>query len=164
VISSINAERIKDNFDLARRLETLAPGTTVQVGVVHDGTETTTAVVLGETPPPPGKTATAMKWPPSLGGAVDFGLTLAPAASSHWGDKAPRSGVVVLAVQPNGRGADLGISPGDVILDVNGKPVQTPDEIPEALQDAYKAGRSATLMRLKSGDMTRFTAVPFDPA
>ena len=32
--------------------------------------------------------------------------------------------------------------------------MQTPDEIPEALQDAYNAGRSATLMRLKSGDMT----------
>jgi hypothetical protein len=51
----------------------------------------------------------------------------------------------------------------DVILDINGKPMQTPDEIPEALQDAYNAGRSATLMRLESGDMTRFIAVPFDP-
>jgi serine protease Do len=164
VISSINMERIKDNFDLARRLETLAPGITVHLGVVHDGTETTIAVVLGEAPPSPGETATAIEWPASPSGAVDLGLTLAPAAPSRGGDKVPRSGVVVLAVQPNGRGADLGISPGDIIIGVNGKPVQTPDEIPEALQDAYKAGRSATLMRLKSGDMTRFIAVPFDPA
>jgi serine protease Do len=108
--------------------------------------------------------ATAIEWPASPSGAVDLGLTLAPADPSRGSDKAARSGVVVLAVQPDGRGADLSISAGDVILDVNEKPVQTPDEITQALQDAYNAGRSAALMRLKSGDSTRFVAVPFDPA
>lgn len=164
VVSSINGERIKDNFDLARRLETLAPGTTVELGLVHDGIKTTIAVVLGEAPPPHGETATAIEWPASPGDAVDLGLTLAPADPSRRGDQAVRRGVVVLAVQPDGRGADLSISPGEVILDVNGKPVQTPDEITQALQDAHLAGRSAALMRLKSGDSTRFVAVLFDPA
>jgi hypothetical protein len=42
--------------------------------------------------------------------------------------------------------------------------VQTPDEIRQALQDVYNAGRAATLMRIKSGDMTWFVAVPFDSA
>jgi membrane-associated protease RseP (regulator of RpoE activity) len=76
-----------------------------------------------------------------------------------------RMELLVLAIQPDGRGADLGISPGDVILDVSGKPVQTPDGVRSALQDEYDAGRSATMMRIKSGEMTRFVvAGSFDPA
>jgi serine protease Do len=164
VISSIDAVRINDNFELSRRLEPLAPGITVHLGVVHDGSETTSAVVLGETPQLPSETATPIEWPTSFGGAIDLGLTLAPTDPSHGGDKVARTGVVVLAVRPDGRGADLGIVPGDIILDVNGRAVQTPNEIPEALHDAYGTGRSATLVRLRSGGMMRFVAVPFDPA
>lgn len=164
VISSIDAVRIKDNFELSRRLETLAPGIIVHLGVIHDGTETISPIVLGETPAPPSEKTTAIEWPASLGGAIDLGLTLAPTGPSHGGDKVARTGVVVLAVRPDGRGADLGISPGDIILSVSGRPVRTPNEIPEALQDAHSAGRSATLIRLQSGGMIRFVAVPFDPA
>jgi serine protease Do len=141
----------------------LAPGSTVQLGVVHRGTETMIAVVLAETPPPPTGTA-PIERPPSPDGAVDLGLMLAAPNTSPGGNNAGQIGVVVLAVQPDGLGADLGIAPGDLILDVNGNPVQTPDEVRQALQGAYAAGRPATLMRLRSGDTTRFIAVPFNPA
>jgi serine protease Do len=163
VISSVDAEQIKDNFDLSRRVEALAPGTTVHVGVVRDGIQTTIAAVLDETPPAPTKTATAIEWPPVLSGAIDLGLTLAPVAASRESDKTEKNGVVILAVKPDGRGADLGITPGDVILEVNGKPVQTPHGVQSALQHEYNAGRSAALMRVKSHHMTWFIAVPFDP-
>ena len=163
MISLINTERIKNEFDLSRRLQMLVPCATVQLGVVHEGIETTIAVVLGEIPPLPAETASAIEWPASLGGAIDLGLILAASDASRVSDRADKNGVLVIAVRPDGRGADLGIAPGDVILAVGGRMVQTPDEIRQALQDAYGAGHSATLMRIKSGDATRFVAVPFDP-
>jgi serine protease Do len=75
-----------------------------------------------------------------------------------------KNGVVVLDIDPTGRAARLGINPGDVILDVAGHAVPTPDEVRKALENARDAGRLATLMRLKPAETTRFVAVPFDPA
>jgi hypothetical protein len=56
-------------------------GATAHLGVVHEGIETTIAVVLGELPPPPTETATAIEWPASLDGAIDLGLMLAASAA-----------------------------------------------------------------------------------
>ena len=62
-----------------------------------------------------------------------------------------------------GRAADLGIEAGDVIVEVNGKPVHTPDDINKQLNEAHSRGRQASLMRLRSGNAMRFVAVPVDP-
>lgn len=165
VISSMNGERIKDNFDLARRLDMLPPGTTVHVGIVHEGAVTTIAVELGETPPSlQPEAATAIELPASDSGALNLGLTLAPTSAFATADAGEKNGLVVLAIEPGRLGADLGIDPGDIILDVGGKPMQTPDEFQDALHDAHAAGRPSTLMRVRSGDTTRFVVVPFDAA
>jgi hypothetical protein len=42
--------------------------------------------------------------------------------------------------------------------------MQTPDEFQGALHNAHAAGRPSTLMRVRSGDTTRFVVVPFDAA
>ena len=70
----------------------------------------------------------------------------------------------MIGIDPNGRAVDLGIEVGDIILEVGGKTVQTPEDIRNALDEARDAGRRGTLMRLKSGDATRFVAVPIAPA
>ena len=53
-----------------------------------------------------------------------------------------------------------GFEPGDVILQVSGKSVKTPDEIQNALSDARSQGKHTVLMRLRSGDTMRFVAIP----
>jgi serine protease Do len=137
----------------------------VYVGVIREGAETTTFVVLGESPPPlQSETATTIEVPVSRNGAIDLGLTLAPASALASGEKDNKYGVVVLAIRPDRLGAGLDLNPGDIILDVGGKSVETPEEFREALHDAHAVGRPATLMRLKSRDTTRFIAVPLDSA
>jgi serine protease Do len=164
VISSMNGERIKDNFDLTRRIDMLPPGTTVHVGLVHEGAVTTIAVELGETPPSiQPETAMAIDLPAS-NSALNLGLTLAPISAFASADAGEKNGLLVLAIEPDRLGADLGIDPGDIILDVGGRPMQTPDEFQDALQDAHAAGRPSTLMRVRSGDTIRFVVVPFDAA
>jgi serine protease Do len=164
VIASINGELIKDNLDVLRRLAALAPGTAIDLDIVRNGAETTLAATLGETPLPAAAheaaaSASQKSAPPPA--ASDLGMALAP------GDQAPgneKNGVVVVGIDPVGRAARLGINPGDVILDVSGRPVRAPNEVRDALHNAHVAGRPAALLRLKSGDKMRFVAVPFDPA
>ena len=69
---------------------------------------------------------------------------------------------MVTGVDPTGLGADQGLELGDVILEVSGKSVATPAEIRSALSDARRAGKQQALLRLRSGDATRFVAVPID--
>jgi serine protease Do len=72
--------------------------------------------------------------------------------------------VVVTDVDPNGIASDQGVKTGDVILEVGGKKVANPSDVRSALKDARKDGKRTVLMRLKSGDGTRFVAVPLGKA
>jgi serine protease Do len=91
--------------------------------------------------------------PGGSGGAtdVDLGLMLAPAIGQ---------GVVVTGVDPTGLAADQGVELGDVILEVGGKSVKSPDEIQGSVRDARRDGKQTVLLRLKSGETTRFVALP----
>jgi serine protease Do len=70
----------------------------------------------------------------------------------------------VTGVDPNGPAAEHGMQTGDVILDVAGKSVSKPDDVRQELMALHKAGKHTVLMRVKSGDGTKFVAVPFGNA
>ena len=90
-----------------------------------------------------------------------LGLSLAPgnqvAGSSG-------EGVVVTQVDPDGPAAERGFKTGDVILDVGGATVSTPNDVKKALADAKGAGKKTVLMRVKSEGGTRFVALPIGTA
>ena len=125
----------------------------ILVGVTRNGGEQMLGVTLGKAPAPQ---------------RTDDVAATAPAAEASVNKMADapkeKKGVVILGIDPVGRAARLGIDPGDVILDVAGQAVQTPQEVHKALEDAHNAGRTATLMRVKSAETIRLVAVPFDPA
>ena len=133
----------------------------LDLGVTRIGGEQTLGVTLGKAPAPQrtddvAATAEPIKLPRS---ANDLGLMMAPAAEASVNKMADapkeKKGVVILGIDPVGRAARLGIDPGDVILDVAGQAVQTPQEVHKALEDAHNAGRTATLMRVKSAETIR---------
>ena len=86
-----------------------------------------------------------------------LGLSLAPAGKVAG---AGSEGVVVTQVDPDGPAAAQGFRTGDVILDVAGKRVTSPDEVRKAFADARSGGKRTVLLRVKSGENTRFLAVP----
>jgi serine protease Do len=141
----------------------------VDLGVMRNGSAQTRAVTLGKAPALQLTEHVAAAAEPTKlpGSATDLGLTMAPAAEAPARKTASapteEKGVIVLGIHPTGRAARLGIDPGDVILDVGGQAVQTPEEVRKALEDAHNAGRPVTLMRLKSAETTRFVAVRFGP-
>ena len=59
-----------------------------------------------------------------------------------------------------GRGIAAALSTGDVILDVAGKRVTNADDVRKAFADARSGGKRTVLLRVKSGEGTRFLAVP----
>jgi serine protease Do len=166
VIASVNGEIVKNDHDLFRRMVGLAPGIAISLGIMHDAEEKTVAVTLGEPPtaktvaPPHPREAQAVPRPHTSDFESDLGLKFAPAAQTSGSES---QGVVVVGIDSEGRAADLGIEAGDVIVEVNGKPVHTPDDINKQLNEAHSRGRQASLMRLRSGNAMRFVAVPVDP-
>ena len=67
--------------------------------------------------------------------------------------------MVITEVDNASDAAQKGIKSGDVILEVGGLPVKNPDDVANGVKEATKLGRKAVLMRIKSGDQTRFVAV-----
>jgi serine protease Do len=159
VIISLNSEPVKDARELSRRIGDMAPGTQIKLGLTRRGGQAkTVTVTLGELP---GQSPRASVEPPAAaqprGTKADLGLTLAPAGKV---DGAGQRGVVVIEADPNGSAAGQGIETGDVILEVAGKNVASPAEVAKAVADARRAGKSTVLMRVRSGEASRFVAVP----
>jgi len=162
VITSVNGEAVKDARDLAKKIGALAPGATANLGVVRQGADKTVAVKLADYPK---EQQARLDSDDSDGSAnnseTHLGLTLAPAGSvAGSGGK----GVVVTAVDPDSAAAERGFKTGDVILEVAGKAVSSPADIRGALNDARQGGKRTVLLRVKSGDATKFVAVPLGRA
>jgi serine protease Do len=158
VITAVNGTPIKDAKDLARQIGSMAPGANVKLSVWRKGEEKTLSLVLGELPKEREARASIPEEPNSNGTTEvpRLGLTLAPAANVT-GSGA--EGVVVTEIDPNGAASDQGLQTGDVILEVAGKKVAQPADVRAAINDAQKDGKRTVLMRVKSGDATKFVAV-----
>jgi serine protease Do len=153
-ILTVDGKKIDDARNLSQVIGGYAPGATVKLGVWRDGKDQTVEVKLGKMPVDQ-KVASAQEdvKPSSV---ADLGLALSSAPD----DK----GVLVSDVDPNGAAAEQGIQAGDIILAVGGSEVTRPGDVEREVVDAKKAGMKAVLIRIKSGDQTRFVALPFGKA
>jgi serine protease Do len=159
VITGVNDQPVKDARDLAKKISSMAPGSSVKLTVTRDGSERTVNVTLGEFPREQ-QSASRERGEDGRRGQTDvprLGLTLAPADSVAG---AGGEGVVVTEVQDGSPAAQTGFRTGDVILDVGGKSVKSPADVRSALGEAQSGGKRSVLMRVKSGNNTRFVAVP----
>jgi serine protease Do len=161
VILSVNGEKVKDARSLARTISAMAPGTSVSLGLLHDGKQDTVTLTLGELPKERQARADTNGDEHPSSDEPKLGLSLAPASKVAGPDT---EGVVVTGVDPSGPAADHGVKTGDVILEVGGKTVSTPADVRKAVGDAHTSGKRTVLMRVKSGDATRFVAIPIGNA
>jgi serine protease Do len=161
VITSVDGSSVVDARDLARRIGTLAPGTSVKLGLFHQGQEKTVTLTLGTLPSEHQAANHQNERQAPDSDVPKLGLTLAPGSEAAGSEG---NGVVVTAVDPNGIAADHGFQVGDVILDVGGKSVANPADVRRQLAQASKEGKHALLFRLKSKEGTRFVALPLGNA
>lgn len=163
VIVRVNEQKIEDSRDLARTIADFSPDTKVTVGILRDGEKMEIPVTLG-TFPSEDKLAALRSGeeaePDSPGSAMnELGLSLAPASEkSESGDE----GVVIVEIDPDGKAANKGLQPGDVILEVAGTAVQQPEDVANGIEAAKKRGRKAVSMLVRSGDRQLFVAIPLE--
>jgi serine protease Do len=69
---------------------------------------------------------------------------------------------MVVGVDPVGLAAGHGIDPGDIILDVANQAVEVPDDVNRLVADAQRAGQRSVLIRIKSGEIAQFVALPLE--
>jgi serine protease Do len=162
VITSVNGVTVKDARDLAKKIGAQTPGESVKLGVVRKGAERSVTVTLGTIPDD--QAARADRGQRQRGerdtpdsGVPQLGLSLAPAGSVAG---AGSQGVVVTDVEESGPAAERGFKTGDVILEVAGKPVANPADVRKALEAAKGEGKRTVLLRVRSGEATRFVAIP----
>jgi serine protease Do len=162
VITAVNGTAIKDAKELARQIGSMAPGSTVKLTVWRKGEQKTFSVALGELPNQrDARASTPDNANPNATDVPRLGLTVAPAGQVAGSGS---EGVVVTEVDPNGIASDQGFKTGDVILEVAGKKVANPADVRSALSSAQKDGKRTILMRVKSGEETRFVALRLSKA
>ncbi len=162
-VLAINADKIADSRDLARKVAAFTPGSSIDVRVMRGGKEQTVSVKLGDFKDAAGPQATpakadpAPKQAPATTELSRLGVSLAAPGTAQ--AKGVKDGVVISEVKSGSDAAAKGLRNGDVILEVSGSPVTSAADVTKGIEEASKLGRTAVLLRIKTGDATRFVGV-----
>ncbi len=157
VITEIGGKTVKDASDLTLRIGSMKPGDKVNLSFLRDGATKSAEITLASQP---GANVAKAKMNETVP-AGRLGMQLAPASEASG---ANRKGVVIVGVDPNGEAAVKGLQSGDVVLDVGGKPVTTPDDVKADIASARSNGAKAVLMRVQTSQGDRFVAFAFPKA
>lgn len=156
LILDFNGQEIQGPQDLSVRVSQMAPGTTVHLKVFRNGQTRDVAVTLSELSE---KGPSAQSAQESGGGGVLRGLkaeTLTPSIARELQLPAGTPGVVVTSVDPSSPAAAADIQRGDVIQEVNRKPVRNLDDYQRAVQSA---GNESALLLINRDGQTHFVVV-----
>lgn len=156
VIASVDGAPIKDAPELASKIAGMEPGAAIKLGIMRKGAEQTMTATLAEMASQREARTGFDGRNTHAGDEPRIGLMVAPAESVKAGDQ----GVVVTGIDPDGIAAGQGFVVGDVILEVGGLAVKSPEDVRKALADARGADRKHVLMRVKSGDGVKYVTVP----
>jgi serine protease Do len=156
LITSVNGTEVKDSRALARQIGGVAPGADVKLGVVRNGSTETIDAKIGElTDKQVQKAEVEPRAEKSSMGPL--GIQVAPASEVSSSESA---GLAIVSVDPEGKGAEAGLSEGDIIVKAGGESLQRPSDLRQALDGAIKAGKGHVLALVKRNGRERFVALP----
>jgi serine protease Do len=150
IIIEFDRKEIKDSTELPALVARVTPGTTVQVKILRDGKEVTTPLTVGEMKE--NEVVAAMP-------EGDLGLTVQPVtpeiAQNLGLDRA--EGLVITLVTPGSAADEAGLRAGDVIAQVNRRPVKNLAEYNREIARSEK-GKSV-LFLVRRGQSSLFLAL-----
>jgi serine protease Do len=152
VIVDFNGKAITRSDDLPQIVAATAPGTTVPVKVIRQGKEMTFNVRVEELSLESEATRQADAGDPGGDTGAGFGITLnnvTPEMARQFELPSATRGAVVSDVDPDSPAARV-LQPGDVILEVAGKPVANANEASTALR-AVPSGRAVGMLIMRRG-------------
>jgi serine protease Do len=152
VIIEFNGKAVNRSEDLPQIVAATAPGTTVPVKVIRDGKEQTFSVRVEELSLDAEANRQADAGDPGGDTGAGFGITLnnvTPEFSRQFELPAGTRGAIVTDVDPDSPAARV-LQPGDVILQVNRRPVANASDASTALR-AVPSGRAVGMLILRRG-------------
>ncbi|MCX7915593.1 MAG: DegQ family serine endoprotease [Verrucomicrobiae bacterium] len=163
VIVRYDGRAVDDVRRLRNMVADTPPGKSVTVEIMRDGKTRRLQVEVGQLPddetvargfsPPAARTSVA----------AELGLEVEPLTS----EKARalgiegENGILVSEVKPDSAAAAAGLLAGDVVTEVDRRPVRTVEEFSTALQRAR--AKSSVLLLVRSREGSRFVVLRFDP-
>ena len=150
IITEFDGKKIKDSSDLPAAVARISPGKSVTVKMVREGKQLSLPIAIGELKD--NEIAAAAQ-------ESDFGLTvqpLTPDLAQSLGLDRPE-GMVVSAVTPGGAADEAGLRAGDVITQINRRPVKNMADYNREISASEK-GKSV-LFLVRRGQSSVFLAL-----
>jgi serine protease Do len=157
IIIAVDGVAVASPRDLQRQILRKAVGEQVVLEVVRDGKPLKLNLQTGELPEEPQVAAFETPTPPEPQGVFGINVqTLGDDLARQFGLQ-PGKGVVVTDVQPGSVGEQKGLQHGDIILEVDRKPIATAGEFASAVQAGD--ARKGVLLYIRRGDMFTFVVL-----
>jgi len=151
VIVGVDGRKVQDNSDLTNYVASRAPGTTVKLDLIRKGANKTISVTLGTFP------EEAERTDEEESGRTQLGMTihdLTPSLAERLELPRGTRGVVITDIEAGGAAEDATPQPlqrGDVIVSVNGAPVESVSTFEAEIQKARKESGVARLRVRRNG-------------
>jgi serine protease Do len=162
VIVAINGRPVADNNQLTRDVGAVQPGSNVKLDVVREGKQRTIDVKVAPRPDEKeelsGKSSDRGGSDKGEGDLLGLSVQdLTPELAKRARVDAETRGAVVTEVAPDSPASNAGFEPGDVVLEVNRRPVASAADYRKAVK-GLKKGDTA-LLRVKHGQQTQYVPV-----
>jgi serine protease Do len=164
VVTEVDGKPLPDARSLQLAIAQMQPGQTVHLTVMRDGHQQNLTATLGDQPPDAtqagsedhdGSAAEPSAAEQILDGVQATALT--PQIARQLKMPADTKGVVLTDVAQGSAAAEAGLDQGDVILEVNRKPVSTVDQFKQVIQ---QAGKQPILLFINRQGRTTYVVVP----
>ncbi len=153
VLRELNGKQINSSSSLQVAVSQIAPGTPIQLGILRDGKPETLKVTVGEYHKN-GEVADNNGSGESQHGKLGLAMSnLTPDMRQQFSVPTQINGAAVESVRPASPADDAGLAPGDVILEVNRKPVSSADNFVNQVH-AVPAGKDILLLVWSRGGTT----------
>jgi len=154
VILALNGQPVNSANDLRLRVSQMAPGSNVKLQISREGKTQDVSVALGELPEKAKKAGAPESGSGGLDG-VDV-QELTPDVAQQLQLTPGTRGVVVTSVDPASAAAAVDLQRGDVIMEVNHKPVASIEQFRQALAGI---GNQSVLLLVNRGGVTQYVVV-----
>jgi serine protease Do len=165
VILAVNGTELNQMRDLPRLIAALGPGTKANLAVWRNGEKTTITVTVGDMPQNPRvASATPDDDQPANAneGSAAMGLHFASLNNDlrrQLQVKRDVQGVVITRVEDGSVGDTIGLAAGDIVVSIDQKPVKSPREAVDRLNEIAQSPQKNALLLLDRHGVTQYVGV-----